>query len=118
MLAEEEDGLEPPRLNVDRKIPLERDAQTPVDTPRPSRLRGGAEETLQKHPFVVKFEKGHAGAIYNHGAQNENGRYEEVIGNPENPYAPFQSELEWKIARWAKIRGPSSTAFTELCIGC
>jgi hypothetical protein len=38
----------------------------------------------------------------------------EAIGVQENPYAPFQSELEWRIARWAKLRGPSLTAFTEL----
>ncbi|THH28685.1 hypothetical protein EUX98_g5504 [Antrodiella citrinella] len=31
-----------------------------------------------------------------------------------NPYAPFPSEREWLIARWAKLRGPSSTALDEL----
>ncbi|KAM6489937.1 hypothetical protein JOM56_014516 [Amanita muscaria] len=31
-----------------------------------------------------------------------------------NPYAPFTSQLEWEMAMWAKLRGPSSTAFTEL----
>ncbi|KAM6489459.1 hypothetical protein JOM56_015092, partial [Amanita muscaria] len=31
-----------------------------------------------------------------------------------NPYAPFTSQLEWEIAKWAKLRGPSSTAFTDL----
>ena len=125
LLAEEENGLEPPRVNVDMEDPLGSEDETPVDTgpavntavnmTKPSlRLHGGAEESLQSRPFVVKFQKGHAGAIYNQEAQNENGRYEEAIGDPENPYAPFQSELEWRIARWAKLRGPSSTAFTEL----
>ncbi|KAJ3786888.1 hypothetical protein GGU10DRAFT_374527 [Lentinula aff. detonsa] len=31
-----------------------------------------------------------------------------------NAWAPFGSKIEWEIARWAKLRGPSSTAFTEL----
>ena len=31
-----------------------------------------------------------------------------------NPYAPFLSKTEWEIARWAKLRGPGSTAFSEL----
>ncbi|KAI0772149.1 hypothetical protein BD413DRAFT_474708, partial [Trametes elegans] len=31
-----------------------------------------------------------------------------------NPFAPFQSETDWLVARWAKLRGPGSTAFTEL----
>ncbi|EIN04772.1 hypothetical protein PUNSTDRAFT_75804 [Punctularia strigosozonata HHB-11173 SS5] len=29
-------------------------------------------------------------------------------------YHPFKSRIDWEIARWAKLRGPSSTAFTEL----
>ncbi|KAI0039433.1 hypothetical protein FA95DRAFT_1504177 [Auriscalpium vulgare] len=34
--------------------------------------------------------------------------------DPLNEWAPFASKLEWEIARWAKLRGPTSTAFTEL----
>jgi hypothetical protein len=34
-----------------------------------------------------------------------------------NIWAPFASRLDWDIARWAKVRGPGSTAFSELlCI--
>ncbi|KAL0957479.1 hypothetical protein HGRIS_001272 [Hohenbuehelia grisea] len=29
-------------------------------------------------------------------------------------YAPFASQIDWEIARWAKLRGPGSTALTEL----
>ncbi|KAG1879758.1 hypothetical protein F4604DRAFT_1879992 [Suillus subluteus] len=32
----------------------------------------------------------------------------------DNPYFPFCSQTEWEIARWSKLRGPSSTAFTDL----
>ncbi|KAJ3000601.1 hypothetical protein NUW54_g6755 [Trametes sanguinea] len=35
-------------------------------------------------------------------------------GTPSNPYAPFTSETDWLVARWAKLRGPGSTSFTEL----
>ncbi|TFK72412.1 hypothetical protein BDN72DRAFT_928579 [Pluteus cervinus] len=31
-----------------------------------------------------------------------------------NPWAPFRNRTEWEIARWAKLRGPTSTAFSEL----
>ena len=36
--------------------------------------------------------------------------------NPAEPnlFAPFRSKLDWDMARWAKLRGPSSTAFSEL----
>ena len=31
-----------------------------------------------------------------------------------NAWAPFASKIDWEIARWAKLRGPSSTALSEL----
>lgn len=39
---------------------------------------------------------------------------QQVIDKADNVYAPFQSELDWKIAQWAKMRGPGSTAVSEL----
>ncbi|KAI1782523.1 hypothetical protein LXA43DRAFT_1143098, partial [Ganoderma leucocontextum] len=37
-----------------------------------------------------------------------------VSGSADNPYAPFNSRLDWEIARWGKLRGSSSTSLTEL----
>ncbi|KAG2148156.1 uncharacterized protein EDB93DRAFT_1240504 [Suillus bovinus] len=31
-----------------------------------------------------------------------------------NPYAPFNSRVDWEVARWAKLCGPTSTAFLDL----
>ena len=31
-----------------------------------------------------------------------------------NEWAPFSTRMEWELARWAKTRGPSSTALSEL----
>jgi hypothetical protein len=31
-----------------------------------------------------------------------------------SPWAPFQSQLDWDIARWAKLHGQTSTAVSEL----
>lgn len=31
-----------------------------------------------------------------------------------NPWAPFNSKLDWEVARWAKMHGPGSTALSEL----
>ncbi|KAG2130431.1 uncharacterized protein EDB93DRAFT_1243290 [Suillus bovinus] len=31
-----------------------------------------------------------------------------------NPYAPFNSWVDWEVARWAKLCGPTSTAFSDL----
>lgn len=79
-----------------------------------SRLRGGAAEArLVNKPFIVKFE-GRAGQTYPHPGLDQNAAYARDIGNVHNPFSPFSSKLEWDVARWAKLRGPSSTAFTEL----
>jgi hypothetical protein len=32
----------------------------------------------------------------------------------DSGWAPFQSQRDWEVARWAKMRGPTSSAVTEL----
>ncbi|KAG6835140.1 hypothetical protein H0H93_004526 [Arthromyces matolae] len=79
------------------------------------RLRGGVEDRLSRDPIVVKFPLRSAGMTYpSPGSQTPNEQYRADLGNLENSYAPFSSKLDWDIAKWAKMRGPSSTAFTEL----
>ena len=36
------------------------------------------------------------------------------LDSETNPYAPFTDRINWEIAKEAKLRGPSSTAFSEL----
>ena len=45
-----------------------------------------------------------------------NGRQTRSSDDPSstNPYAPFHSQTDWEVAKWGKLRGPTSTAFTEL----
>ena len=84
-------------------------------TQRASRLQGGAKAELNNKPYVVKFKGGMAGAVYmDQDGVDGNTAYTSQIGNPDNPFSPFSSRMEWEIANWAKTRGPSSTAFTEL----
>ncbi len=40
--------------------------------------------------------------------------YANQLGSEANPWAPFASKMDWEVAQWAKMRGPGSTAFTEL----
>lgn len=81
-----------------------------------TRLRGGAEMELRKKPFIIKFPTGQAGAVHMEQVvdDNLNASYTRKVGSAENPFYPFSSKMEWEIAQWAKMRGPSSTAFTEL----
>jgi len=40
--------------------------------------------------------------------------YGATLGGGDNPWAPFNLKKDWEIARWAKLRGAGSTAFSEL----
>lgn len=88
------------------------------------RNRRAAERRLLYQPASVKkFPYGQAGKTYNniHGVGSGQGtayqRYqEEVAEGPDsvNEWAPFESRVDWEIARWAKLRGPGSSALDEL----
>jgi len=56
----------------------------------------------------------HAGAIHSTGISTMKELDNTLGGPPSNPYSPFNSQTDWELAKWAKLRGPSSTAFTEL----
>ncbi|KAF8260450.1 hypothetical protein EI94DRAFT_1773693 [Lactarius quietus] len=47
---------------------------------------------------------------------NESGRVfnQPQQGMDKNVYTPFARQLDWEVARWAKLRGPSLTSLTEL----
>ncbi|KAJ7117694.1 hypothetical protein C8R44DRAFT_832357 [Mycena epipterygia] len=60
-----------------------------------------------------QFTDGDAGAPLRQGEAGYE-RYKANLGDPANLWAPFTSQLEWELAQWAKLRGPGSTAFTDL----
>ena len=76
-------------------------------------------ENQLRQPVVVQsfrdhFEDSKAGKPTSH-SQPRSGTYGSGFqGSEENPYAPFTDRINWEIARWAKLRSPSSTAFSEL----
>jgi hypothetical protein len=116
-MAEEEFGMEPERAprpsSPIQSIPTMTDTDSFHTTTRNAmRLRGGFEEELKNEPVKVQFG-GRAGAVVKE-AMPSNNRYSAEVGAHQNFYAPFVSELDWKFAKWAKLRGPSSTAVTEL----
>ncbi|KAH9479199.1 hypothetical protein JR316_0007785 [Psilocybe cubensis] len=71
---------------------------------------------LRASPAFVDCFEGHAGAPIHtiHPDLTRYASYGEKVGSKENRWAPFSSEMDWKIAQWAKLQGPSATAFNEL----
>src|ERR1700733_5775016 len=70
-------------------------------------------------PYITRYSNPLAGAPMRSDdnathQQSTNDIYQVKLGETTNPYAPFSSEIDWGVARWAKLRGPSSTVFSEL----
>ena len=68
----------------------------------------------QVKPTIVHFPGNRAGEVCLKGIMPMQ-EYENALGGPsKNPYSPFTSRIDWELAKWAKLRGPSATSFTEL----
>jgi hypothetical protein len=66
--------------------------------------------------FIVKFP-GAGDALGTQASKVGYRPYVNGLGTEVNQpleWAPFSTRLEWEVARWAKLRGPSSTALSEL----
>ncbi|KDQ49877.1 hypothetical protein JAAARDRAFT_142786 [Jaapia argillacea MUCL 33604] len=85
--------------------------------PPPNREeRRQSEQRPAVRPFVVRFG-GRAGAVVEKDAASSTYlKYQRSLGGGDqnNIYAPFTSKTDWDVAKWGKLRGAGSTAFTEL----
>ncbi|KAG1902405.1 uncharacterized protein F5891DRAFT_1127689 [Suillus fuscotomentosus] len=69
----------------------------------------------QDNIVVVPYPDARAGKpITGRPTRCANATYGIDAGSTVNIYAPFSSQMDWDIAKWAKLRGSSSTAFTDL----
>jgi hypothetical protein len=63
---------------------------------------------------VDRFPSASAGAPI-HGMPRRNSVYESQRGTDgDSIWSPFRSQCDWLFARWAKMRGPTSSSVTEL----
>ncbi|KAJ7133963.1 hypothetical protein C8R43DRAFT_1132985 [Mycena crocata] len=120
--ADMEDGYEAPRAPVPELRP-DQDTSMPDVQPEPvtaaptREARKVAEDKFHHKPIIEKFPGRSAGkpisAAPSHTSEQT---YRTSLGKSTdtNPYAPFKSKMDWEIAKWAKLRGSGSTAFTDL----
>jgi hypothetical protein len=109
-------GWEPAPEMQDDNIESEDDYTTAGGHPPPSFQRSAVHDALQKPGYVEHFNDNYphaqAGALI--GAEEDmNTKYKDSLGD-ERIWTPFTSRMDWEVARWAKLRGPSSTAVSEL----
>ncbi|KAJ3996010.1 hypothetical protein F5050DRAFT_1799862 [Lentinula boryana] len=105
LLSDDDDS----ELDEDNWEPLHNDSEhLHSPSPRLSRLPPVSRSPLIHEPHIVHYPDPCAGALIEFQGEI----VDEYTGL--NAWAPFGSKIEWEIARWANLRGPSSTAFTEL----
>jgi uncharacterized C2H2 Zn-finger protein len=89
--------------------------QGDMELPLPREVRFAAEELLRRKPFVESFPSDIVGTpVPNKRSAHWQERYKDNIPQSHGEWAPFSSRMDWEVARWAKLRGPGSTAFSEL----
>lgn len=132
-LSDDEDDLQEAveaneiRWEPERPAPMESADRQPEDTEETSRApvvdalkQRRMEAALNRQIHVTKFPSNVAGmpidsATRNHASYQQ---YATMLGGaPDGDgvnYAPFASKIDWDLARWAKMRGPGSSAISEL----
>ena len=91
------------------------DAAPMPDTGDPEMGRKIMEDNLRRPITVKKYGRGAGRAISSpENAGHGYDLYAEAGANSDNIYWPFISRTDWLVARWAKLRGPGSTAVSEL----
>jgi hypothetical protein len=83
----------------------------PDSTPPPP----APEERFLKQPHITKFGGAAGAPLADRQEVPVYEQYQSALSDSgDNPWAPFKSQIDWQIAQWAKVRGSTSTAFTEL----
>lgn len=90
------------------------DVDEPVDVEDTDAPQDHDTHQLYEEPQHIPFMKGAPGAIFEKGVPTYVSYSEVVEAQPASDYPKFASRMDWEIARWAKLRGPSATAFDEL----
>jgi hypothetical protein len=110
-------GWEPPipPHPVPDNCPMEDDGH---GRPAPSASqRSTAHDALRNPQHVQHFNDVYpdyeAGARVGEKSDTNTG-YQHTLRDSASVWAPFASKIDWEVARWAKLRGPGSTAFSEL----
>jgi len=90
-------------------------SDTELDPPPPASPSNDVRERAWVKPKVVQFPDPRAGEPVGSAPPTHN-VYATSLGNPSpsNPYSPFASKIDWEVAQWAKLHGPSCTSFADL----
>jgi hypothetical protein len=96
-------------MDVDTNVRVSEEPSVPPPAEAPSHAQHNGAA------FIERFTMGAAGVpIPDMGPDVPHFQVLHDNLGPENIWHPFQSQRDWEFAQWAKNRGPSSTAVSEL----
>ncbi|KAH7903989.1 hypothetical protein BJ138DRAFT_1107200 [Hygrophoropsis aurantiaca] len=98
----------------DESIPGEHGEPEDPENLANRQVRDHAEQQLGRGPYIDVFPRASAGAVLNRTRKNVYKSYQDDLQQPTNRWAPFASQIDYELARWAKLRGSGSTAFSDL----
>ncbi|KAG2048054.1 hypothetical protein BDR06DRAFT_1013294 [Suillus hirtellus] len=112
--AEVENGWEYPADPVLQDINMDEFEESDVLSQSHAAEQQEAEKVLGCQPTIKKFPWPHAGApILNSGTTTFES-YRNALQGADNVWALFVSHIDYEVAKWAKLCGSGSTAFSEL----
>lgn len=115
----EEGGWEPPIAeHFQHNVIIDEDAESADNAGHSYAEQQAINLDVQKKTHIITFPSDRAGAPISKTRESSDYiKYKTSLhdqNNGGNIWTPFNSQLDWEIARWAKIRGPGSTAVSEL----
>ena len=118
MQVDLESGWEPERPGAQASVQTEDPQQDGDHDELTNRIHHSQADThIPDSCFVVRYSDKHpdhqAGAPIKK-TQSADVNYCTALDNSSNPWAPFLSQVDWEIAKWAKLRGAGSTSFSDL----
>lgn len=121
-IDDSDDSDEPPagwepavRENADAHMasPVVGPAQLPED-PAVQPREELVEERFLARPHITRFPGAQAGAPIRTETPAYTQYAHDIPDSEDNPWSLFASQVDWEIAKWAKLRGSTSTAVTDL----
>lgn len=119
-VAEQERDWEPAIGAIDNYVPMDEEGIL-GDKGDEATHRAHRHDTeiplLKCQPHIVKFLLRSAGAIIPDSAlADQPHRYDSHCSQLDQSciWAPFTSQIDYEVARWAKLRGQGSTVFSDL----
>ncbi|KAK7031890.1 hypothetical protein R3P38DRAFT_3313820 [Favolaschia claudopus] len=110
---DENPGWEPPLGDQQPEGAAAAGPEPEVEQQRRENPPAAPEERFTQRPYITKFG-GLAGVPLERMESPAFEKYQEMLSDNGNLWAPFSSKMDWEIAQWAKLRGSTSTAFSDL----